>query len=53
MTNEFSGGCLCGAIRFKATSPANPHTCSCDICQKHTGAQSAAWIEFSASNVQW
>ncbi len=53
MTNEFSGGCLCGAIRFKATSPANPHTCSCDICQKHTGAQSAVWIEFSTSNVQW
>jgi hypothetical protein len=53
MTNEFSGGCLCGAIRFKATSPANPQTCSCDICQKHTGTQSAAWIEFSASNVQW
>ncbi|WP_074423407.1 GFA family protein [Serratia sp. 14-2641] len=53
MTNEFSGGCLCGAIRFKAISPTNPHTCSCDICQKHTGAQSAAWVEFSAPNVQW
>lgn len=53
MTNKFSGGCLCGAIRFKASSPINPHTCSCDICQKHTGAQSAVWIEFSACNVQW
>lgn len=48
-----SGGCLCDDIRFLAISPRNIHSCSCDICQKHTGAQTAVWLEFSAENVEW
>lgn len=49
----FSGGCLCGHIRFTAANPVNSHTCSCDICQKHTGSQTAVWLEFSAADVVW
>ena len=53
MEKVFSGGCLCGAIRFTATGGGNAHTCSCDMCQKQTGAQTVVWIEFAAQNVQW
>ena len=52
MEKVFSGGCLCGAVRFTAANGGNVHTCSCDICQKHTGAQTVVWIEFPAENVQ-
>lgn len=53
MSKVFSGGCLCGFIRFEATKPTNPHMCSCDLCQKHTGSQTVVWIEFSSKDVQW
>ena len=49
MEKVFSGGCLCGAVRFNAANGGNVHTCSCDICQKHTGAQTVVWIEFPAA----
>lgn len=49
-----TGGCLCGNIRFKVTGPAlNPHTCSCQMCRKHTGALTAAWAEFPSKAVAW
>lgn len=54
MTKIRSGGCLCGSIRFEATGePGNPHTCSCDICQRHSGASSLAWVEFDRDAVTW
>lgn len=49
-----TGGCLCGAIRFKATGPARkPHTCSCKMCQRHSGALTTVWVEFPADAVSW
>lgn len=48
------GGCLCGHIRFRVTGPPDyPHTCSCKMCQRHTGALTVAWVEFSAEAVAW
>lgn len=53
-SRTYEGGCLCGTIRFAAIGPPlNPHTCSCKMCQRHTGALTAAWVEFSRENVQW
>lgn len=50
----YTGGCLCGAIRFEAVGPAEkPHTCSCKMCQRHTGALTAAWVEFPRAAVKW
>ena len=49
-----TGGCLCSAIRFEVKAPPlRPHTCSCSMCQKHTGAPSAAWVEFARDDVRW
>lgn len=53
MQKRYSGGCLCEFIRFNAVDPKEPHTCSCDICRKHTGALTAHWVEFAARDVQW
>ena len=53
-TKIYTGGCLCGRIRFEATGPANkPHTCSCKMCQRHTGALTAVWVEFPRESVKW
>ncbi len=52
MVKVRSGGCLCGFVRFEATGePGNPHSCSCDICQRHSGASSLAWVEFPSEAV--
>ena len=51
---SFEGGCLCGHIRFRTTAPPEfPHTCSCRMCQRHTGSLTAVWVEFPADSVEW
>lgn len=51
---RWQGGCLCGDIRFEAQGePGFPHTCSCRMCQKATGALTAAWVEFPRDAVRW
>jgi hypothetical protein len=53
-TRGFTGGCLCGSIRFEADAPAlKPHTCSCGLCRRHTGALTAVWVEFPKAAVRW
>lgn len=50
----YEGGCLCGATRFRALGPAlRPHTCSCKMCQRHSGALTLAWVEFPKGSVTW
>lgn len=54
MGKRYSGGCLCGSIRFEAIgTAASPHTCSCKICQRHSGSLTLAWVEFPADKVSW
>ncbi len=54
MADHYSGRCLCGAIAFEARAPAgDPHTCSCKMCQRHSGAPITAWVEFPADAVRW
>lgn len=48
------GGCLCGNIRFRVSGPVEfPHTCSCRMCQRHTGSLTAAWVEVPRAAVEW
>jgi hypothetical protein len=50
----YKGGCLCGAVRFEAVGPAlKPHSCSCLMCQRHSGAQTLNWVEFPRDQVTW
>ena len=35
---SFSGGCQCGAVRYRAAKvPTEPHLCHCRMCQKAAG----------------
>ncbi len=45
MTQTFSGGCQCGAIRFRTTDLIdNAHICHCRMCQKAAGNYFAALV---------
>ena len=51
---RFTGGCLCGRIRFIAEGEADfPHTCSCSQCQRHSGGLTLCWVEFDKAAVSW
>jgi hypothetical protein len=53
-TKQYEGGCLCGAVRFRATGvPGKPHTCSCETCRRHSGSLTISWVEFPADSVEW
>ena len=47
------GGCLCGAVRFKARlTGTNFGVCHCPMCPKWTGS-SLLGIPVTAANVEW
>lgn len=50
--NEYTGGCLCGNIRYKLTGePIFPHSCSCHMCQRWSGAPIVGWVDFSRASL--
>jgi hypothetical protein len=56
MSNEerFQGGCLCGAIRYRATArPLRSVICHCSMCRKHSGAPALAFVHFPAAAFTW
>ena len=49
---EFSGRCLCGAVRYRAAGkPDRVLHCHCDSCRRHTGAPMATLAVFRAEQV--
>jgi hypothetical protein len=50
----FTGGCLCGAVRFvSASAPVRGVICHCAMCRKHSGAPALAFVHFRASDFTW
>ena len=46
-TEQFEGGCLCGAVHLIATGkPKGIYWCHCQSCRKHTGAPVAVFVLF-------
>ena len=46
-TDQFEGGCLCGAVRFVATgAPKGIYWCHCQSCRKHSGAPASVFVAF-------
>ena len=44
------GGCLCGAVRYRAAAaPFDVSHCHCDLCRRSTGAPFVTWATFPAS----
>ena len=50
----YEGGCLCGAIRYRAVgTPVGTCHCHCDKCRRHSGAVMASAVGFTAENIMW
>ena len=53
-TTPFEGGCLCGAIRYRATSaPVRGVICHCSMCRRHSGAPVLAFVHFRCQDFMW
>jgi len=51
MPEEITGGCYCGAIRYRALRPPRiSNICHCESCRRTCGAQSVAWVIFPAGD---
>ena len=50
---EHTGGCLCGAIRYRVIGPPTATSlCHCDSCRRSTGGPSLAWAIFDQDKVE-
>jgi len=51
---NLEGGCLCGAIRYRASgSPFAAEYCHCRMCQKSVGSVVVNWMDFYFEQVKW
>ncbi len=51
---EWTGGCLCGDIRFRITEdPDGARHCHCTICRKQTCAAFTTGVRFAAEAFEW
>ena len=50
----FEGGCLCGAIRYRATAaPVRGVICHCPQCKKHSGSLALGFVHFPVKSFTW
>ena len=50
----YEGGCLCGAVRYRATAaPVRGVICHCSMCKRHSGAPALAFVHFPAAAFAW
>lgn len=50
----YEGGCLCGAVRYRATAPPlRGVICHCSMCRRHSGAPMLAFVHFPKDGFQW
>ena len=51
---HWSGGCLCGSIRYRAAeAPRWAAHCHCAMCRKVSGAAFLSFVEFRAATFEW
>ena len=51
---EWTGGCLCGALRYRASAdPVRVVNCHCGMCRRTSGAAFMTFVHFPASAFAW
>ncbi len=51
MSDIHEGGCLCGAVRYRAKSAALETThCHCEMCRRHGGTVFQTWVTFATND---
>jgi hypothetical protein len=54
MTDELSGGCACGRVRYRARiANDEAYLCHCRMCQRATGSVSIAFKNVRKADVDW
>ena len=53
MSEIFSGGCQCGAVRFQAAHLGRPSICHCRMCQKAFGGFFGAFVSADQAHLTW
>lgn len=54
MTEEMTGGCACGKVRYTAqVSDDDAYLCHCRMCQRTTGGVSIAFKNMKKADVRW
>lgn len=53
MTETYTGGCQCGAVRYRVTGPVRQASiCNCRMCQKALGNLTAPFASYTGG-VEW
>ena len=51
---EWTGGCLCGAVRYRATAdPIRAVNCHCGMCRRLSGAAFPTHVHFAVAAFTW
>lgn len=50
---EVTGGCGCGAIRYRARVEPSGYWCHCRMCQRAAGNVALAFVNALAADVEW
>lgn len=51
---EWTGGCLCGAIKYRATAdPVRVVVCHCTTCQRASGTAFLGFVHFPKEAFEW
>jgi hypothetical protein len=49
----FSGGCLCGTVRYTAKqAPTAAHYCHCSICRRQSGSVVGAFVTVASAALE-
>ncbi|MFD1746184.1 GFA family protein [Rhizobium helianthi] len=53
MEGSLTGGCQCGAVRFRAEKLGRPSICHCRMCQKQFGNFFGALVSADQAHLTW